>query len=159
MTKKKTVLITGASQGTGQSIAFRFAADGWNVVGLSKDNPAQIQETIDGIKAAGGEAIACEVDVRNTSELTAIVEEAMSRFGGIDVLVNNTSAPIFTDTLKTSPEQFDLILSTSFRAAFFLSQACFPFLKESKKSSYHQYCPPSSGWDGVVQRLLSVFHR
>lgn len=130
--RKKTVLITGAGQGIGQAIAYRFAADGSNIVVASKDNPVQIQETIDGISAAGGEALACDVDVRKCDELRKMIAETVARFDGIDILVNNTSAPCFNDTFHTSPEQFDLIISTSVRAAFFLSQACFPYLKETK---------------------------
>ncbi len=64
--RKKTVLITGAGQGIGQAIAFRFAAGGSNIVIVSKDSAAQIQETVEGIHTAGGEVLAREIDVRNT---------------------------------------------------------------------------------------------
>lgn len=129
--RKKTVLITGAGQGIGQAIAFRFASDGSNIVIVSKDSASQIQETVEGIHAAGGEVLSREIDVRNNDELKKIVDEAIARFGGIDILVNNTSAPCFNNSLNTSAEQFDLIISTSVRAAFFLSQICFPHLKKA----------------------------
>jgi citronellol/citronellal dehydrogenase len=141
-TKKKTVLITGAGQGIGQAIAYRFAADGSNIVIVSKDSPAQIQETVEGIQAAGGKALGREVDVRNNDELKKIVAEAIANFGSIDILVNNTSAPCFNDTLHTSPEQFDLIISTSMRAAFVLSQICFPHLKEAPNPHIINIAPP-----------------
>ena len=80
--RKKTVLITGAGQGIGQAIAFRFAADGSNIVTASKDSSAQIQETVEGIQSAGGEALCLEVDVRNCDELKKSVAAAVSRFGG-----------------------------------------------------------------------------
>lgn len=140
--RKKTVLITGAAQGIGQAIAYRFASDRANVVIASKDSPAQVQETIDGISAAGGQALACNVDVRDCNELKNLVAEAVARFGGIDILINNTSAPCFNDTFHTSPDQFDLILSTSVRAAFFLSQSCFPHLKEAKNPHIINIAPP-----------------
>lgn len=140
--KEKTVLITGAGQGIGQAIAFRFAADGANIVIASKDRPAQVQETVDGISAAGGQALACDVDVRDCDQLKNLVAEAVSRFGGIDILINNTSAPCFNDTFHTSPDQFDLIMSTSVRAAFFLSQICFPHLKKAKNPHIINIAPP-----------------
>lgn len=139
---KKTVLITGAGQGIGQAIAFRFAADGGNIVMASKDSPAQIQETVEGIHSAGGKALSLDTDVRNYEDLKRIVEEAIAHFGGIDILVNNTSAPCFNDSLHTSPEQFDLIVSTSTRAAFFLSQLCFPYLKEAPNPHIINIAPP-----------------
>lgn len=142
--KKKTLLITGASQGMGQAIAFRFAAGGFNIVSVSRDPPAQIQETLEGVHAAGGEALIREVDVRNYDELKKVVAETIACFGRIDVLINNTSAPHFDDSLHTSPEQFDLIVSTSVRAAFFLAQISFPYLKEAPNPHIINIAPPLS---------------
>lgn len=140
--KKRTVLITGAGQGIGQAIALRFAADGSNIVIASKDSPAQIQETVEGIQAAGAEVLAREVDVRDCEALKQVANEAVARFGGIDLLINNTSAPCFNDTFHTSPEQFDLIMSTSVRAAFFLSKICFPHLKKAPNPHIINIAPP-----------------
>jgi citronellol/citronellal dehydrogenase len=140
--RKKTILITGASQGIGQAIAYRFASDKSNIVIASKDNPSQVQETIDGISKAGGQALACDVDVRDCNQLKNLVDQTIARFKGIDILVNNTSAPCFNDTLHTTPEQFDLIVSTSVRAAFFLSQICFPYLKKAEQPHIINIAPP-----------------
>lgn len=139
---KRTVIITGAGQGIGQAIALRFAADGSNIVIVSKDSPAQIRETIEGIESAGGKALALEMDVRNNDDLKKIVDDTVAYFGGIDILVNNTSAPCFNDALHTSVEQFDLIISTSMRAAFFLAQMCFPHLKKGKNPHIINIAPP-----------------
>lgn len=138
----KTVIITGAGQGIGQAIAFRFAADGANIVIASKDSPAQIQKTVEEILSLGGKALALDVDVRNDTELKMIVAETIACFGNIDILVNNASAPCFNDTLHTSPEAFDLMISTSVRAAFFLAQICFPYLKEAKNPHIINIAPP-----------------
>ncbi|HVX00441.1 MAG TPA: SDR family oxidoreductase [Candidatus Babeliaceae bacterium] len=140
--KNRTVLITGAGQGIGQAIAYRFARDGANIVIASKDTPSQVQETIDGISAAGGQALACDVDVCDYNQLKTLVAQTIARFRGIDILVNNTSAPCFNDTFHTTPEQFDLIVSTSVRAAFFLSQICFPHLKEAENPHIINIAPP-----------------
>lgn len=138
----KTVLITGAGQGIGQAIAYRFASDGLNVVIASKDLPSQMQETIDGIIAAGGYPLACDADVRNCNELENLVNKIIAHFGGIDILINNVSAPCFNDAFHTTPEQFDLIMSTSVRAAFFLSKACFPYLQKAQKPHIINIAPP-----------------
>lgn len=135
-------MITGAGQGIGQAIAYCFAADGENIVIASKDNAIQIQETVEGIQAAGGRALAFEIDVRDTNELKKMVAETICRYGSIDILINNTSAPCFNDTFHTTVEQFDLIISTSVRAAFLLSQICFPYLKESRNPHIINIAPP-----------------
>lgn len=140
--KNKTIVITGAGQGIGQAIALRFAADGFNVVIVSKDGPNQLKETMDGIHAAGGQALICDADVCSYDQIRGVVADTMARFGGIDILVNNTSAPCFNNSMHTSSEQFDLIISTSVRAAFLLSQACFPCLKEAENPHIINIAPP-----------------
>lgn len=103
---------------------------------------SQVQETVDGIFAAGGQALACDVDVRDSKQLEALVAQTIDRFKGVDILVNNTSAPVFNDTFHTTPEQFDLAVSTSVRAAFFLSKICFPHLREAENPHIINIAPP-----------------
>lgn len=140
--KTKTVLISGGSQGIGLAIALRFAASGANVVILTKDTAANIDHAAEEITKAGGQALALLVDVSQQSEIQSAIAKTVAQFGSIDVLVNNTSATCFTDTLHTSPEQFDLIVATSARAAFLLSQACFPYLKNSENPHIINISPP-----------------
>ena len=140
--RKKTVLITGGSKGIGQAIAYRFASVGSNVAIATKDSPSQMQETQNGITAAGGRALVSDVDVRNCDELEDFVQKTISHFGSVDVLINNTSVACFTDVLHTSPEQFDLVMATSVRAAFFLSKACFPHLQKSENPHIINIAPP-----------------
>jgi len=87
----KTVLITGAGQGIGQAIAYRFASDGSNVVIASKGHSSQMQETIDGIATAGGCPLACDTDVSNCDELENLVNKTITHFGGIDILLTSSS--------------------------------------------------------------------
>jgi citronellol/citronellal dehydrogenase len=139
---KKTVVITGGGQGIGQAIAYRFASEGANIVIASKDDTTQMQETMDGIAAVGGHSLACDVDVRHCDELELLVYQTIAHFGGIDILINNTSAPCFNDIFHTAPEEFDLIMSTSVKAAFFLSKACFPYLQKSQNPHIINIAPP-----------------
>lgn len=138
----KTILITGAGQGIGQAIAFRFASEGANLSIVSKDSPEQMKETLQGIQTRGSKGLAYDTDVRKFEELQKVVNATVSHFGGIDILINNTSAPCFHSSLHTTSDQFDLVQSTSVRAAFFLSQICFPYLKQSKNPHIINISPP-----------------
>lgn len=140
--KKNTLLITGASRGIGQAIALKFATHGFNVAILTKDSPTNIKQTGEQITESGGQALALDVDVCNQTELEKAVRQTVHQFGSIDVLINNTSATCFANTLNTSPEQFDLILSTSVKAAFFLAQYCFPYLKKAENPHIINISPP-----------------
>lgn len=138
----KTILITGASRGIGQAIALRFASNHDNIAILTKDTPENINLITNQVIEAGGQPLVLQVDVRDSSEIKEAIAETVTRFKGIDVLINNTSATCFTDTLNTSPEQFDLLLSTSVRAAFLLSQAGFPYLQKAQNPHIINISPP-----------------
>ena len=94
----KTLFITGPSRGIGKAIALRAARDGARIVVAAKTAepdprlPGTIHSAAAEIEAAGGEALALVVDVRDAAQVQAAVAQAVQRFGGIDVLVNNASA-------------------------------------------------------------------
>lgn len=140
--KGKTTLITGGSRGIGLAIALRYAAAGANVVIVTKDSLTVIEEAAHQITAAGGHPFTLLVDVSDYSALQTAIAQTVERFGGIDVLVNNTSATCFTDTLHTLPKQFDLAFATSARAAFFLSQLCVPHLEKASNPHIVNISPP-----------------
>jgi citronellol/citronellal dehydrogenase len=140
--KTKTIVITGASRGIGQAIALKFASCKSNIVILTKDTPATINDVADQLIEAGGQSLALPIDVCNHVELKKAISEAVTLFGGIDVLINNTSATCFTDTLHISPEQFDSVMSTSVRAAFLLAQLCYPHLQKAPNPHIINISPP-----------------
>lgn len=140
--KEKTVVITGASRGIGQAIALRYAELQANIVILTKDTKEQLQETTFQIQAVGGSSLVLDVDVGDQGAISQAIALSVERFGGIDILVNNTSATCFADALHTTPEQFDLIIGTSARAAFFLAQACVPYLKNAENPHIINISPP-----------------
>src|SRR5437762_6463818 len=96
--KGKTLFITGASRGIGLAIGLRAASDGANVVVAAKTTdphaklPGTIYSAAKEIEAAGGQALAVATDIRFEDQVQAAVEAAVTRFGGIDILVNNASA-------------------------------------------------------------------
>lgn len=140
--KGKTIVITGGSRGIGQAIALRYAAAKASLVILSKDTPAALQEVEEQIMAAGGKALVLSVDISDQTAMKQAVSEAAQRFGGIDALVNNTSATCFASTLHISPEQFDLVIATSVRAAFFMAKTCVPYLKKATNPHIINISPP-----------------
>src|SRR5215203_1487808 len=110
----KTLFITGASRGIGLAIALRAARDGAQVVVAAKtaENnpklPGTIHSAAADIEAAGGQALAVQCDIRDEASVQAAVGAAVSRFGGIDILVNNASAISLTPTPATPMKRVDL---------------------------------------------------
>jgi citronellol/citronellal dehydrogenase len=103
----KTIFITGASRGIGREIALRCARDGAQVVITGKTAephvklPGTIHSVAAEVIAAGGRALAIQLDVRDEQALAAAITRAAQHFGGLDVLVNNASAIGLTATLDT----------------------------------------------------------
>jgi 3-oxoacyl-[acyl-carrier protein] reductase len=90
---RQVVIVTGAGgTGCGRAIAARFARDGAAVV-VSDINEPGGHETVRVIEHAGGRAAFCRADVRDESQVRALIASAEATFGGVTVLVNNASAP------------------------------------------------------------------
>ena len=144
----KTIFITGSSRGIGREIALRCARDGANVVITGKTVeahpklPGTIHSVADEVVAAGGQALAIQLDVRDEQSIQAAVEQAAAHFGGIDVLVNNASAISLTPTLQTPAKRLDLMWDVNMRATFLASQACIPHLKKAANPHILTLSPP-----------------
>ena len=146
--KNKTVIITGASRGIGKAIGLRLAREGANIVIASKsveENPklgGTIFSAAKEMEDAGGRALAVQCDIRFEEQVQAVVDQAISAFGGIDILVNNASAINLTTTEKTEPKRFDLMYDINVRGTFMVSRACIPHLKNGSNPHILNLSPP-----------------
>ncbi|HVF34142.1 MAG TPA: NAD(P)-dependent oxidoreductase [Candidatus Saccharimonadia bacterium] len=146
--KGRTLFITGASRGIGLAIATRAARDGANIVVAAKSNvanpklPGTIHTAAAEIEAAGGKALALAVDIREEDQVREAVEQAIDRFGSIDILVNNASAIWLRGTLDTPMKRYDLMQQVNARGTFLVSQACLPHLLEAPNPHILTLAPP-----------------
>jgi citronellol/citronellal dehydrogenase len=144
----KTLFITGASRGIGKAIGLRAARDGANVVVLGKTEdpdprlPGTIYTAAEEIVAAGGKALPIATDIRYIDQVQDAVQQAVDRFGGIDVLVNNASAIHLSGTLDTPMKRFDLMHQVNVRGTFLCSQACLPHLLSAANPHVLNIAPP-----------------
>ena len=133
----KTIFISGASRGIGLAIAKRCAADGANVAIAAKTAepnpklPGTIFTAAREIEAAGGRALALQVDIREEAQVVEAARQTAETFGGIDILINNASAINLTPTEATPMKRFDLMFGVNVRGTFLCTQACLPYLKAS----------------------------
>ncbi len=133
----KTIFISGASRGIGLAIARRCAADGANVAIAAKTAepnpklPGTIHSAAQEIEAAGGRALALQVDIREEQQVVDAARATAEKFGGIDILINNASAINLTPTEATPMKRFDLMMGVNVRGTYLCTQACLPYLKRS----------------------------
>jgi 3-oxoacyl-[acyl-carrier protein] reductase len=117
----KVALVTGASQGLGEHFAQVLAKAGAQVVlaARSLDRLARVEAAI---TAQGGQASRVALDVRDTDSIAACIDDTETRLGRLDVLVNNAGIAITKAALELSPAEWDDVLSTNLRGAFFMAQ-------------------------------------
>jgi citronellol/citronellal dehydrogenase len=146
--KNRTIFITGASRGIGKAIALRFAAEGANIVIAAKSTEEHpklggtIYSAAEEVEAAGGKALAVQVDIRNEENIVAAVQKTVETFGGIDAVINNASAIQLTNTEQTESKRFDLMHSINVRGTFLVTKHCIPHLKKGKNAHILTLSPP-----------------
>ena len=165
----KVAIVTGSSSGIGQSIAIRLASEGAAIVVDFHSHPDGANDTRAKIEAAGSKAITVQADVSKLADVQNLVDQAYAQLGGCDILVNNAgvekNAP-FTDVTEAD---YDLVLNTNLKGAFFLTQAFVKKLVELKKpgrviniSSVHEdmvfpnfasYCAAKGGMRMLMRDL------
>lgn len=146
--QNRTVFITGASRGIGKAMALRLAKEGANIVIAAKsveEDPrlgGTIFSAAQEVEAAGGKALAVQVDIRHEEQVQAAVQQAVDRFGGIDVLINNASAIQLTPTEQTETKRFDLMQSINVRGTFLMGKYCIPHLRKGNNPHIITLSPP-----------------
>ena len=144
----RTLFISGGSRGIGLAIALRAARDGANVALIAKtaEPHPRLEGTVftaaEQIEEAGGSALPIVGDIRDEGQVFAAVEQAVQRFGGIDVCVNNASAINLAGTEALEMKRYDLMQDINTRGTFVVSKACVPHLKQSDNPHVITLSPP-----------------
>ncbi len=134
---ERVALITGGSRGLGLGIAQQLAADGFNLAINGRRPIEDVAEVIESLRARGGEVEYLRGDVSDAESRTLMVDELRSRFGQLNVLVNNAGvAPTErTDLLDASEESFDRVLGTNLKGPYFLTQSIAKWMIEQRQAS------------------------
>ncbi len=126
----KVVIVTGAAGGIGRATVQRFIEDGARVVATDlKDAP--IEETAAAVETMGGEVLTAAHDVSAWEDWQRVVAESVSRFGGVDYLVNNAGIEGKVATIDEYPEEaFDQVLAVNIKGVFLGMKAVIPELRK-----------------------------
>jgi citronellol/citronellal dehydrogenase len=144
----RTIFMSGGSRGIGLAIAVRAARDGANVALMAKtaEPHPKLEGTVHtaaaAIEDAGGQALPIVGDIRDEAAVAAAVQQAVERFGGIDVCVNNASAIAIAPVRDLDVKRYDLMLDINTRGTFVVSKACLPHLERSGDGHILTLSPP-----------------
>jgi 3-oxoacyl-[acyl-carrier protein] reductase len=117
----KVALVTGASRGLGRAIALALAAEGASIAAIARSEDA-LKDTLEAIRAAGGTAEPFALDVSDEAAVEATIEKISTRFGHIDVLVNNAGVTRDGLLMRMKAEDWDIVLDTNLKGAFLLTK-------------------------------------
>jgi NAD(P)-dependent dehydrogenase (short-subunit alcohol dehydrogenase family) len=126
----KVAIVTGSGTGIGRAIALALAVEGAKValVGRRKD---KLDEVVEEIRNAEGEAISAKADITKSSDTKAVVDQVEKQFGKLNILVNNAGA-LSVSTIETiSEDDWDRIITTNLKGPFLMSRAALPAMRRA----------------------------
>jgi NAD(P)-dependent dehydrogenase (short-subunit alcohol dehydrogenase family) len=126
----KVAIVTGAGSrgpgiGNGKAAAILFAREGARVLCVDQTLP-RAQETVAVIRAEDGDAEALAADVTRADDCRGMVESAVARWGGLDVLHNNVGIESRKDLLETTETEWDQVLEVDLKSVFLATRAAVP---------------------------------
>lgn len=166
--KGEIALVTGGSRGIGRSCAIALAAQGAEVILNYVSSPDKAEAVCQEIRSAGGIASAVKFDLSNTEETSNAVDAILKEKKSIGILVNNAGITRDGLSMRYSVEDWDSVLNTNLRGAFFTSQAVMrPMMKARKGSIINissivgitgnagqaAYCAAKAGLIGLTKSL------
>lgn len=129
----KTIIVTGGSRGIGKCMVENFAKDGYNVVLNYNKSEKQAKQIKQNLADEGIEIEIFKADISKRNEVKKLIEFTLNKFQNIDVLINNAGIArlhLFTDVTE---EEWDEVIDTNLKSAFFTTQEVLPNMIHNKK--------------------------
>jgi NAD(P)-dependent dehydrogenase (short-subunit alcohol dehydrogenase family) len=126
----QVAIVTGGSKGIGLGIAREFMRERASVV-ISSRNKGALKEAEDELREMGNQIASVVCDVSNEEQVLNLMAETVSRFGRLNIVVNNAGLGIYKSLTETTTEEFDLALAVNLKGVFFCMKHAVPYLKHS----------------------------
>lgn len=120
--QNKVAIVTGGDSGIGRAIVLGLAAQGVKTVIDYASHAQAAEAVVTEVAKLHGQAVAVQADVSKPADLQKLVDTAVSKFGRLDIMVNNAGIETRTSVLDTTEEQYDRVLDVNLKSAFFGTQ-------------------------------------
>lgn len=147
---KRVALVTGGARGIGLGIASALAREGLDLAVCGVRDEAAAAASVRDLQSTGAQVLYVQADVGDRAARTRLVDAVRTRFGRLDVLVNNAGISSLSraDLLEAGEESYDKVMATNLKGPYFLTQAVANWMVEQKKGS--------SGPAGCIVFITSV---
>lgn len=129
---RRAALITGGAKGIGRAICLALAEKGMDIAVNFAGSAAAAEETAAACRALGVRAVTLQADVRRPENCQKLVEDTVAALGRIDVLVNNAGITADTLMLRMTEADFDNVLATNLKGAFFCTKAASRYMMRQR---------------------------
>ncbi|MBW2028966.1 MAG: hypothetical protein DRG63_11315 [Deltaproteobacteria bacterium] len=127
----KVAVITGAGRGIGRSIAITLARAGAKVV-LNSRTASQLEETAREVRSIGGQALCFPADVTQREKVEKLMHTAVTKFGGLHILVNNAATMAPKPLLEQTEQEWDRVMDVNLKSVFLCTQAAGRYMVQQK---------------------------
>lgn len=142
---QKTVLITGVSRGIGRACALAFAKAGYGIAGCCQTRKDLLDSLAAELTALNTPHLLLQGELQNSAFAASLVEQTVTRFGRLDVLVNNAGASLIQLATDTNDSLWEHMLASNLSSAFYCSRAAIPhLLKNRDRTTPTEYAPYGS---------------
>ncbi|KAH8753258.1 putative versicolorin reductase [Diaporthe sp. PMI_573] len=163
----KVALVTDSGRGIGAAMAVELGRCGAKVVVNYANSRESAEKVVADIKSVGSDAIAVQADVRQVSQTTKLMDEAVSHFGGLDIVCSNSGVVSFGHLGEVTEEEFDRVFSLNTRGQFFVAREAYRHLNEGGRiilmssNTAKDFSVPQhslySGSKGAIDSFVRVF--
>jgi len=132
----RVAVVTGAGKGLGKAFCLKLAQEGADIVAVTRADVEGLEQTGQEVRALGTQALLSKIDVSSESDAFRMAQEALEKFGRIDILVNN--AAYYYGVHRTSfteigVEEWDRMMAVNVKGPWLCAKAVFPAMKEQGK--------------------------
>jgi glucose 1-dehydrogenase len=166
--KGRRALVTGASSGIGESIAYRLAAAGASVIIVYHSHSAEAKKTVARIKFLGGKASAYKANIADERDIRSLFLEVSKKEGPVDILINSAGIENKHSFLSMPVKDWDLIMNLNLRSVFLCSQLAAQGMARRKRGviinissvhcvlawvGYAHYCASKGGLEMLMKTM------
>ncbi len=163
--KDKVALITGSSRGIGRATALLFASEGAKIVVNYVKQKIKAEEVVKEIKELGSDAIAIKCDVSNEDQVKSMINQAINKFGKIDILINNAGVAFDISFTNKTAKQWERTLYINLLGIFLCSKYVAPHMLKhgagriinmSSTNGIDSLCPESMDYDASKAGVINL---